>query len=196
MHIFYIPDGHRRYAKREKLSLEQVYEQGYRVLRDEVVGPLCKDPSISRIGVFLLSKLNLQKRSKDDLSTLLKAVERLTPRLCQDLKQLCVIRVVGGYYPCQATDAIAPTTGPIVELYIGSDTDDAVEGPTDLLVRSGGTLRLSGAPRALIGPYTEFQSLAKLHPEVRACDIRAIVSEFVQRYSLEGFENSRKKLLR
>jgi undecaprenyl pyrophosphate synthase len=186
MHFFYIPDGHRRYSEQNSLSLRQGYERGYLVLRDEVLFPLCENPNISRVGVFLLSKLNLQKRTSEDLAALLMAVQEFVPRLCQDLERRCLIRVFGNHSVKQSINRTETSTGIIVDLYVGSDTDDPVlDGPADLLARSGGTLRLSGAPRALIGPYTEFFGLQKFHPDVKACDIEQIVSAFVQRYRAE-----------
>jgi len=84
MQIFYIPDGHRRYAVRTKTELSAVYELGFRTLRDEIVPPICADMRIERLCVFLLSRLNLQRRSTDDLKELLAALEKFTPMMVDE----------------------------------------------------------------------------------------------------------------
>jgi hypothetical protein len=144
MKWFYIPDGHRRYALREGVPLREVYEIGYHVLRDEIVRPLCSHARVTRVCVFLLSTLNLQRRSGHDLDELLKALDVFVPRLCADCAPFATVRLFGrrSGYPL-STDGVAK---PYLDLFIESDIEDEFpDGPADIFLRSGSGLRLAEA---------------------------------------------------
>lgn len=185
MKVFYIPDGHRRYAEREGMSLTSAYEIGYRVLIDEIIYPLVTDVEATDIGVFLLSSLNIKRRAKPDLTELLDTLDRLIPRLRKEVEGLCSVCVFGrrGKYEMGGRAYFLPT----LSLFVESDTDDpSPMGEVNLFIRSGGAMRLSGAPRSLIGPYTEMLPLESLHPDLRRSQILAAVMKYQQRYMAEA----------
>lgn len=187
MKIFYIPDGHRRFANREHISLVQSYEAGYRVLIDEIIHPLFAHTGVDHIGVFLLSALNLRRRESADLRQLLHSLDRLVPALERDLSKVCQVRIFDRRL--KGSFQNHTVTGPILDLFLGSDIDDDIEmGEVDLFLRSGGGLRLSGAPKKLLGSYTELYSLEKLHPDLKAYDILNVVNKYRNRYMAEPLE--------
>lgn len=185
MKIFYIPDGHRRYAAREGISLAKAYSVGYRVLIDEVIYPLATKIGATNIGVFLLSSLNMQRRESTDLEELLKSLDELIPALQRETEGLCRTRIFGRqvFHQIDTTSSSLPT----LDLFVGSGIEDPSPiGEVDLFLRSGGGLRLSGAPRALIGSYTELQMLQPLHPDLKRVDTLDAVQRYRDRYMAEG----------
>lgn len=184
MKVFYIPDGHRRYADRTGCSLAAAYEVGYAVLVDELIDPLLEQPEVEGIDVFLLSNLNLRRRDNRDLDILCRQGEPLLWALVEHCRGLASVRTVGSYL-----DRNVHLPGPgdkLVTLVLGCTTaDDVGCGEVDLFLRTGGELRLSGAPRTIIGDYTQFYALDVLHPDLRFADIKAVLDRYHSRYVRE-----------
>lgn len=181
--VFYIPDGHRRFAKAEGISLSQAYHMGYRVLIDEVIEPMFSTFEVGYLGVFLLSGLNLRRRNDFELNELLANLEVLIPLLQHELRHRCRVRVIDRR---QAAQIFPCHEAPLLDLFLASETEDPLPvGPMDLFFRTGGGLRLSGAPRALLGPYTELFSVEKLHPQLKCNDIDEIFNRYRTRYMAE-----------
>src|SRR5438093_8901036 len=97
MKILYIPDGHRRYADREKCSLAQAYRDGFRALVEEFIHPLFSRGDVDGIAVFLLSNLNLVRRTPSDLKTLLEQGSGLLDDLVARFTPVAHIRSHGSY---------------------------------------------------------------------------------------------------
>ena len=51
MRLFYIPDGHRRYADREHQSLITAYRTGFKVLVEEIIEPLFEETEVDTLGI-------------------------------------------------------------------------------------------------------------------------------------------------
>lgn len=182
MKLFYIPDGHRRYAEANRLSMEEAYSKGIQILIDEVIDPLLGSGLLDRLDVFCLSNLNMARRAGSELNAFLDVGTAMLPSLIAHGAQSYSVRTVGSYLQ---PNVIKTRQGSrrLLTLLIGCSVDDDVDcEPVDIFVRSGGELRLSGAPRSLIGSDTQFYSIEKYHPEVRASDFREIIARFQNRY--------------
>lgn len=184
MKLFYIPDGHRRFAAREGCTLTAAYEIGYRVLLDEIIKPLFARRMVSRLDIFLLSNLNLQRRDREELRVLLETGEKLLLHLIDECRPIASIRTLGNYFA--ENIHIDEATGGELNLILGCRTGDDIGcEEVDLFLRSGGELRLSGAPRTLIGDYTQLYAMDKLHPDLAFDDIHRCLDEYRSRYMRE-----------
>ena len=181
MRLFYIPDGHRRYAEAVGCTLVEAYELGYDVLLNEIIVPLFTTEDVTDLDVFLLSSLNLRRRESGELDALIQHGTPMLRRLIDECAPFASVRTVGTYLP---KNIEAPgAAGRRLTLVVGSTVDDDVDCPeADLFVRSGGEIRLSGAPRSLVGNYTQFYGLPQLHPELKFADVRQCVTSYRQRY--------------
>ncbi len=185
MKLFYIPDGHRRFAERQGCTLADAYAIGYRVLLDEIIKPLFAEGTVSRLDIFLLSNLNLQRRDHEELRILLENGEKLLLSLIDECRSIAAIKTLGSYYANNLE--IADVTGRQLNLILGSRTGDDIGcDEVDVFLRSGGELRLSGAPRTLIGDYTQFFAIDKLHPDLTFGDIDRCLGDYRSRYMREG----------
>jgi undecaprenyl pyrophosphate synthase len=184
MKIFYIPDGHRRYADRMGCSLGESYRIGYDVLHDQLIAPLLARPTVEALDVFLLSNLNLERRRSDDLRILVEQGEPLLHSLIDRCSRFTSVRTVGTYLARNLHLATVP--GKMLTLVIGCTTDDDVGcGPVDIFLRTGGELRLSGAPRSIIGNYTQLYAMDELHPDLRIEHVDHCLDHYRARYMRE-----------
>lgn len=192
MKLFYIPDGHRRYADREGCTLAEAYHIGYRVLLDEIIRPLFREQLVTRLDIFLLSNLNLDRRDSEELKTLLETGEKFLINLIDESRSIASINTLGSYLGKNLHIESIPDRE--LNLILGSRTaDDIGCTEVDLFLRSGGELRLSGAPRTLIGDYTQFYAIDKLHPELTFDDIYSCVRAYHDRYMRETSESIPKR---
>jgi len=184
MRVFYIPDGHRRYADKVGCSLAEAYRIGYRVLIEELIEPLFARPDVLSLDIFLLSNLNLRRRQADDLETLLREGEPLLKELIDHAQQIASVRTVGSYLSHNIYCKTASSR--LLTLVLGCSTDDDVGcGEVDVFLRTGGELRLSGAPRTIIGNYTQLYAIEALHPELRYAQVEQCVNQYQRRYMRE-----------
>lgn len=180
--IFYTPDGHRRFAEAEGVSLVSAYRTGVEVLVREFIVPIIDSYDIESIDIFCLSRRNLLIRKENELADWLRVGREMLDEVVETCSSFANIRTVGDFLPKnlrvdRAIDA------PTVRFFIGSSIEDTDEiFPVDLFIRSGGGLRLSGAPRALLGDDTEILSIATLHPYVRFNDVREVIHAYESRY--------------
>jgi undecaprenyl pyrophosphate synthase len=184
MRMFYIPDGHRRYADKMECSLVESYRLGYRVLVDELIVPLFQRTEVTDLDIFLLSNLNLDRREHGDLHVLLQEGKELLTALINDCRSLASVRTVGSYFPQNLH--IPGPAGRTITLVIGCKTADDVGCPeVDVFLRTGGELRLSGAPRTIVGDYTQFYAIDELHPELRFAQVESCLDRYRTRYMRE-----------
>jgi undecaprenyl pyrophosphate synthase len=184
MNVFYIPDGHRRYADRVGCTLAEAYRTGYYALMREVIDPLLAHEDVDELGIFLLSNLNLGRRDSEDLRTLLLDGKMLLSALIEQMRPRVTVRTHGSYF--KPNLHLLSNAEKTLHLFIGTDTGDSIEcGEVDVFVRSGGELRLSGAPRMLIGAYTQFYRIEALHPELQFADIARCLEHYNIRYMRE-----------
>jgi len=184
MKVFYVPDGHRRYAEGAGCSLSVAYRTGYRVLVDELIDPLLRRADVESVDVFLISTLNLQRRDDHDLQVLRDEGEPLLRELIDHCRSLARVRTVGSYL--RRNVDLSGGSSKQVTLVLGCATSDDIGcGEVDVFMRSGGELRLSGAPRTIIGDYTQFYAIDALHPELRFADVQRILKKYGNRYMRE-----------
>jgi undecaprenyl pyrophosphate synthase len=183
MKMFYIPDGHRRYADQTGCTLAEAYRIGYRVLLDELIRPAFAE-GVERLDVFLLSNLNLHRRDKDELELLLRVGEPLLWQLIEECRLLASVRTLGTYLERNINIPSAPDRQ--LNLVLGCTTaDDIGCAEVDVFIRTGGEIRLSGAPRTIIGDYTQFYGIPVLHPQLRYADIAYCMQHYRMRYMRE-----------
>ena len=186
MRFFYIPDGHRRYADRERRSLVHAYRAGYAVLVEELILPLFEETEVDTLGIFLLSTLNLERRERGELETLLHEGETLLHALVEQCRPHAHVRSHGSYLGENIDLAPPAPTGKRLDLFVGSRCEDPAPcGEVDVFLRSGGEMRLSGAPRALIGPYTQLYAMDALHPDLRFGMVAELLERYRSRYMRE-----------
>ena len=80
--IAFIPDGNRRYAKKEGISFEQSYMQGVNKFWD-ILKWLSKYPSINTCTFYTFSLKNFE-RSKDELDILMRVFDKQLTRVIKD----------------------------------------------------------------------------------------------------------------
>lgn len=181
MNLFYIPDGHRRYADNAKCSLKDAYARGYDVLVHEIIEPLFEREGVERLDVFLLSSLNLKRRESSELRELIEHGTPMLWQLIEHCKSLASVRTVGTYLRenvdlrTQADRRLTLIAGSTVDDDLGCDV-------VDLFLRSGGEIRLSGAPRSIVGNDTQFYGMAELHPEIEFPHIQRHLDAYRARY--------------
>ena len=180
--IFYTPDGHRRFATEEGISISDSYKAGVAVLLEEMIQPIIREYSIDHLDIFCLSNRNLINRDADELGDWLTVAKELL----QDIVTRCLtfanVSTVGSYLP-ENINIIQSPYLPTVRFFIGNSTDDTQDiTPVDLFIRSGGQMRLSGAPRALLGDDTEIFSISTLHPRIRFPEVQSVINSYFSRY--------------
>ncbi len=166
MRILLIPDGHRRYAERAHctygLACRRGAEAAANIVRDATSHPLVDD-----LSLFVLASKNFTERSRDSLDLISVALEHFLDivahtcladlhltvrgslvRLPENLRRR-LERVCSAHTP-------SPKLG--LELLVDYDgfselhalTTNAIEAASarayDLIIRTGGAFRLSGAP--------------------------------------------------
>ena len=184
MKIFYIPDGHRRYADRTGCTLLESYLLGYKVLVEELIEPVLALRFVDQLDVFLLSNLNLERRNRHDLQLLLEHGEVMLAQLVERCVRLASVRTLGNYLRDNLDLPGKP--GKNLNLVLGCKTQDDIGcGEVDVFIRTGGEIRLSGAPRSIIGNYTQFYGIDVLHPELKFEHIRRCLDDYRNRYMRE-----------
>ena len=92
------------------------------------------------------------------------------------------VKTVGNFLDKNISVIHSPES-PTVRFFIGNSIEDTEDiEPVDLFIRSGGQLRLSGAPRALLGDNTELCSIPTLHPRIRFDEICKVLDVYGSRY--------------
>jgi len=92
-HIAFIPDGNRRWAKANGLSIAQAYKRGYDQLR--TVAEACFERGIPYFSAFVFSAENWQ-RASDEVSLLMKLALNVILKDAKELHKRNVrLRIVG-----------------------------------------------------------------------------------------------------
>jgi tritrans,polycis-undecaprenyl-diphosphate synthase [geranylgeranyl-diphosphate specific] len=74
-----IPDGNRRYAKKNNIGVEQAYVAGFR--KSEEVVQWCGDSGVKSLTYWALSLDNFSKRSSEELSLLFRLMKSHAQRI-------------------------------------------------------------------------------------------------------------------
>lgn len=180
--IFYTPDGHRRFASEEGISISAAYKAGVAALVDEIIEPTINEYSIDRLDIFCLSNRNLINREAGELDDWLTVGMELLDQVVEHCSTFANIATVGSYLPNNLSLIRSPDA-PTVRFFIGNSIEDTEDiRPVDIFIRSGGQMRLSGAPRALLGDDTEICSIPTLHPRIKFREMRAVIDAYHARY--------------
>lgn len=189
--IFYTPDGHRRFAEEEGISIAASYRTGIHTLIEEIIEPTISCFDVERLDIFCLSSRNLRNRNSGELKEWLSVGLEMLNGVVERCAKFANVKSVGNFL-AENIDVVNSPGSPTVRFFIGNsieDTDDIA--PVDLFIRSGGQLRLSGAPRALLGDDTELYSIPTLHPRIEFAEIRRVVDAYRARYVRHTDENPR-----
>ncbi|MCH4814350.1 MAG: polyprenyl diphosphate synthase [Saccharolobus sp.] len=81
-HVGIIPDGNRRWARNNKLSLNDAYFYGYKKLKEVLIWLL--ELGVKNITVFALSTENCEKRKQSELSIVTTYIKRGLQELLED----------------------------------------------------------------------------------------------------------------
>lgn len=95
-HVGIIPDGNRRWARSNNLSLDDAYFYGYRKLREVLIWLL--ELGVRNVTVFALSTENCEKRGKNELEYVIKYIKRGLEELLTDdivVKHQVKVRAIG-----------------------------------------------------------------------------------------------------
>ena len=180
--IFYTPDGHRRFAEEERISIASSYRTGVNVLVEEIIEPTIGRFSIKRMDIFCLSNRNLFNRDTGELDDWLSVGIEMLNGVVERCSRFANVKTVGNFLDKNISVIHSPES-PTVRFFIGNSIEDTEDiEPVDLFIRSGGQLRLSGAPRALLGDDTELCSIPTLHPRIRFDEICKVLDVYGSRY--------------
>src|SRR5690349_6860324 len=137
MRIFYIPDGHRRYADRMDCSLAESYRKGYEVLVTELIDPLFGLTTVTGLDIFLISNLNMDRRDSEDLDILRRHGEPMLHELIDRYTGRAAIRTVGTYL--DKNIELPSDSDKLLTLVLGCRTADDIGCPeVDVFLRTGG----------------------------------------------------------
>jgi len=95
-HIGVIPDGNRRFAKKNNLSLYEAYELG--IQKGEDFAEWCRELGVNYLSFYTLSIENLERRSKGELELLFSLLKKYMKKLASDERihrDKVRVRVVG-----------------------------------------------------------------------------------------------------
>lgn len=192
--IFYTPDGHRRFASEEGISIPEAYKAGIAVLMDEIIEPTINEFSINRLDIFCLSNRNLINREAGELDDWLLVGKDLLDQVVERCSRFANVKTIGNYLQKNINSVRSPEA-PTIRFFIGNSIEDTEDiDPVDIFIRSGGQLRLSGAPRALLGDDTEIFSIQTLHPRIKFREMCAVIDAYHSRYIRHSDNNSRRAI--
>lgn len=189
--ILLIPDGHRRYAEKVGIDLSAAYQLGATTAGDIVQGCLEKR-LVSHLAIFALASKNFHDRAKSSLRAIIKSLDLFLDRVTPLTSSGLAVTYRGDLQrlPQATADAISQLTAQVYHVppslllellidYCGEDDllcQDVnlirrkLAEPFDVIVRTGGNFRLSGAP-----PFecynSEMVSLPCMFPEMRLSDL-------------------------
>jgi len=209
-HVGIIPDGNRRWARRNNIDLEEAYWLAMQKITD--CAEALFSAGVQSLSVYLLSKDNIL-RARDDLQAVVIAETRLLRELVPALQRDLGVRVYHAGNPASldpdfraALDEVCePGNGvndPFPRLYllagydayeevtdaraaIGPDPEQllgslSVPVPLDLVIRSGRDQRISGF-LPLQCKYAEFFFEPYFFPDITPARTLEILDEFQNR---------------
>ncbi len=200
-HVGIIPDGHRRWARREGVSIAEAYERGYSRLMDVV--DWLQEEGVEYVSVYALSRENCVRRSSLELEVLkrisLRAFERMLgdPRVAGGEARVVVLGDPGlvGADVAEAARRVVEASRwgeryTLAVLYCYShvvEEERARRGyshvstlilpPLDLVIRTGGYSRLSGF-LPLLASYAELYVTGTLWPDFTRRDLEEALEWF------------------
>jgi undecaprenyl diphosphate synthase len=109
VHLGIIPDGHRRYAKKNNISLLESYEIGYNLLMDIIRKFHFMKSDIHAITIYVVSNDNLNKRSNNEISNICYMIKNFIRFYYENKKEIydknIKIQIIGnGQHPAIGED--------------------------------------------------------------------------------------------
>ena len=197
--ILVIPDGHRRYAQKTGLSYRDAYHLGA-IVAAKVASEVAAAHLVPHLTLFPLTTKNFDERDRLTLMVIFAAIgDFLDAIVASSQKMRLSVRGSLQRIPRQLADrliALANASGGIgegnVELQLLVDYDGqadlesmtraqmvaALAQPYDIVVRTGGAFRLSGAP-ILESSSADMFALPMTFPEFTYEDLVGVVRRFV-----------------
>ena len=201
IHVGIVPDGNRRWARRNGVSLLEAYLRGYRNVK--MLSKELYNRSVRVVSVYGVSAENCEKRSPEEK----KIIEKVAIHALRDLRsdefvrtRDIAVRVLG--WPSRLSEAVATeaeiTTRELdrgrgglfvllicysgraeIEWYSarGMIPPSLLLPPVDLVIRTGGVRRLSGF-LPVASDYAELYFSDKLWPDFGLQDIEKALSWF------------------
>lgn len=202
MHIGIIPDGNRRYSKKNNITLEESYQIGFNTLKDIVDKYYDDSPdelkNIDELTFYVCSEDNLTKRSNNEVELICKMIEKFVDYYESGdkvNKKIC-INIVGNMniLPIKIRDKLLDISSKTINnnyilnlaiAYDGKkDTIHRIKKGTlynsprsdiDIVIRTGYEKRTSGFfPLHTI--YSEWFFLDKYFPELTLTDFEKIIN--------------------
>jgi undecaprenyl pyrophosphate synthase len=201
-----IPDGNRRWARRENVSLDQAYDAVAQTLRR--ISAAIFQHNVESLSVYILSKDNLDRDPTELIYTFrshIRILRNVLPELAIQWQAHVFHIGDDSILPTDYKDALndvrlfsEQTSGlRRIYLYAGYSVGwelsyilelqsqkvgihQNVPGDIDLLIRSGGEKRLSGFCPIQV-QYAEFFFLEKLFPDIETEDIEQVIQEYYSR---------------
>lgn len=204
-HIALIPDGIRRWSRLHNVGLDHAYCAVSRVLVD--ISDTIFAHEADSLSVYVLSKQNLTRSSNDlalTFSSHIRIFETVLPRLAAKWNARIIHVGDRGLLPgnyLRALDGVCDFSNPFCgrkEIYIcagysvdweiatfwngNTDHEKGCQVPhaIDLLIRTGGEVRLSGfLPIQL--QYAELCFMQKLFPDTTSADVEDAMAQYYTR---------------
>ncbi len=206
MHTLYIPDGHRRYAQKHKISLEEAYAKGGENIA-RIIKWLSKK-GVSDISIFILAEHNLNRREEEVLAIAKGAryvIEHyfITDPEIMKFKFDVVTTEEGGLVSkvkahfLEIAEATKDNDETRVNFLVGysgeTEVTTALESnpqtyrelvglsrlkPIDIIIRADPIIRLSESPILPIHKNTAFFATRNLNPEVTTKDLKKILEDY------------------
>ncbi|NPA22343.1 MAG: di-trans,poly-cis-decaprenylcistransferase [Candidatus Micrarchaeota archaeon] len=204
MHVAFIPDGNRRWAKKNNVSLQEAYLKGTEKLKD--VLQWSKDLGVKEVTVWAMSYDNYKKRSPEEISLLFQIMKNYRQwlgeiknvkvefvgkldELPQDILEMIeevkekgkegeykinVLFLYNGRWEILEVAKKGPKTEE--ELYQAL----LLKSFPDIVIRTGGQVRTSGF-LPIQTEYSEWFFLEKLWPDFSFEDYKKILEDFQKR---------------
>ncbi len=213
-HVLIIPDGNRRWAKKNRKSFDSTYRYALSTITTRLIEYILTKTETNILSIYIISKKNIEKREKKEVKPILdneikvfkkwgnnknfvkhkikfkfigdlnlfpknyvKAAKKLETSTKSNKKKLC--NLLAGY---DAETELIEIINKIMQTKRKTKIKKimpkfGIKEPIDLLIRTGGEQRLSGAPLIQIS-YSELFFTKKLYPDLSPKIIKQIFKKF------------------
>lgn len=168
-HVALIPDGNRRFARSNKVSLLEGYQQGYRKVEEALTW--CGELGIREVTVWILSLDNFS-RPPDELAALLQFIEAQIPTLVDVQRRAKVPRQVR----CVGRLEVLPPGLLAVIADAERDTKDFGPFRLNLAIAYGGREQIVDSVKQLLAAAKPGQTPADIALRLTATDVDRFMS--------------------
>ncbi|HIH09602.1 MAG TPA: undecaprenyl diphosphate synthase family protein [Candidatus Diapherotrites archaeon] len=209
-HVLIIPDGNRRWAKKNNKSLKETYKHALLAVTTKLIESILIENKVKILTIFIISRDNVLKRKAVELKPIIDN-EILTfnewMRNEKFRRAGIKFKFIWGnvklprkyiYSAKNLERSTDGNTGPTCNFLAGYDAESesknaikkiknrkikslvpylALNEPIDLIIRTGGEKRLSGAP-LLQSAYAEIEFLKEYYPQIKTNMIKKMLLNF------------------